>query len=164
VLLKRYPDIGLIWTSNDQMAFGAMDAVREMGREPGKDVLFSTINWAPHSLNALQMGQISALAGGHFMLGGLAMVLLKDYDATDPATRKAIGTRQASVMKLVGISDLKQIRSNSKRDDYGVDFRTLSLEGQPAGTGYSFLSTPVPHEPMCSIECEVQDQVHHAEQ
>ncbi|MFK7701410.1 ABC transporter substrate-binding protein [Pseudomonas caspiana] len=145
VLLKRYPDIGLIWASNDQMAFGAMDAVREMGREPGKDVLFSTINWAPHSLNALQNGQISALAGGHFMLGGLAMVLLNDYDATDPATRKAIGSQQARVMKLVGISDLKQIRSNSKRDDYGVDFRTLSLKGQPASTDYSFLSRPLPH-------------------
>lgn len=145
VLFKRYPDINLVWAANDQMVFGAMDAVRETGGEPGKSVLFASINWSPLSLDALQDGRISALAGGHFMLGGLAMVLLHDYDASGLATGKTIGARQARVMKEVRVSDLKQIRINSKRDDYGVDFRALSLEGKPAGTDYSFLFSPASH-------------------
>lgn len=142
VLLRRYPQISLIWSANDQMVFGAMDAVRETAREPGREVLFSSINWSPQSLTALQDGRISALAGGHFMLGGLAMVLLHDYDTTDPAARAIIGARQAQVMKEVSVSDLSRIRADSMRDDYGVDFRALSLKGQPAGTDYSFLLRP----------------------
>ncbi|MDG6399416.1 ABC transporter substrate-binding protein [Pseudomonas quasicaspiana] len=164
MLFKRYPHISLVWSANDQMAFGAMDAARATGREPGKSVLFSSINWSPQSLDALQDGRISALAGGHFMLGGLAMILLHDYDARDLATRKSIGARLALVMKEVRISDLKQIRIDSKRDDYGVDFRTLSLEGKPAGTGYSFLSSQPPHSPVSSAQGEVKDQMHGTEQ
>jgi ABC-type sugar transport system substrate-binding protein len=164
MLFKRYPHISLVWAANDQMAFGAMDAARATSREPGKSVLFSSINWSPQSLDALRDGRISALAGGHFMLGGLAMVLLHDYDASDPATRKRVGARLARVMKEVRISDLKQIRIDSQRDDYGVDFRALSLEGKPAGTGYSFLSSDALHSPASSAQSEVQDQLHGAEQ
>jgi ABC-type sugar transport system substrate-binding protein len=144
LLLKRYPDINLIWAANDQMAFGAMDAVREMGRVPGKDVLFSSINWSPESLSAMQDGRISALVGGHFRLGGLAMVLLHDYDVADRSTRKAIGAWQARVMQLVEVKDVKLILANSQRDDYGVDVRALSLEGKPAGTDYPFPLSPAP--------------------
>jgi ABC-type sugar transport system substrate-binding protein len=144
VLLKRYPNIRLVWAANDQMAFGAMDAVREIGGEPGKDVLFSSINWSPPSLDALQDGRISVVVGGHFMLGGLAMVLLHDYDAIERGARKAIGARQARVMQLVTRVDVKAIRNFSKRDDYGVDVLSFSLIGRPPGTEYAFSLTPVP--------------------
>ena len=95
VLLKRYPNINLIWAANDLMAFGAMDAARETGREPGKDIMFSAINWSPPSLEAMH-GRLTALVGGHFMLGGLAMVLVHDYEVSEVATRKAIGAHQAT--------------------------------------------------------------------
>ena len=142
ILLRRYPDTRLVWTANDQMAFGVMAAVAETGRQPGKDVLFSSINWAPASLDAVLDGRLNVTAGGHFMLGGLAMVLLHDYEATDPAARKNMGAREAQLMRLLVVGDIPRIRSASQRDDFGIDVRNLSLVGKPAGTEYEFIRKP----------------------
>jgi ABC-type sugar transport system substrate-binding protein len=139
ILLKRHPGTRLIWTANDLMAFGAMDAVSEIGRQPGKDVLFSSINWSSPSLDAFVDGRLNVIAGGHFMLGGLAMVLLHDYDATDPGARHNMGAREAQLMKLLMLDDIPRIRTASQRDDFGIDVRQLSLEGKPAGTEYEFI-------------------------
>jgi ABC-type sugar transport system substrate-binding protein len=145
VLLKRYPDTSLIWAANDLMAFGAMDAVRETGRQPGKDVLFSAINWSPASLDARLDGRLSVIAGGHFMLGGLAMVLLHDYDVTAPVARKNMGAREARLMRLLWPEDVARVRRASQHDDFGVDVRRLSLADKPAGTDYEFLlKNPAP--------------------
>jgi ABC-type sugar transport system substrate-binding protein len=144
VLLKRYAGIQLIWAANDLMAFGAMDAVQESGRLPGKDVLFSSINWSPASLDAKADGRINVIVGGHFMIGGFAMVMLHDYDATDPASRKHLGAREARVMQLVGPLDVSRIRQASRLDDYGIDVRAFSLLGKPPGSEYSFSLPSVP--------------------
>lgn len=138
LLLKRYPGVNLIWAANDLMAFGAMDAVRENGGEPGKEVLFSSINWSPVSLEEMKQGRISAIVGGHFTIGGLAMVILHDYDAADPATRSMIGAREAKVMQLVKPEDVKKILEASKQDDFGIDVRVFSLHGKPPGSDYAF--------------------------
>ncbi len=36
-LIKRYPQTALVWSANDEMALGAMQAFEEAGRQPGKD-------------------------------------------------------------------------------------------------------------------------------
>lgn len=79
-LLQRYPQTRLIWAGNDQMAFGAMQAARELGRIPGQDLLFSGINATLEGMRALLEGQLSAVAGGHYTAGAWALVLLYDYD------------------------------------------------------------------------------------
>ena len=43
-LFKRYPRTALVWSANDEMALGAMRALQNSGRTPGKDVLFSAVN------------------------------------------------------------------------------------------------------------------------
>jgi ABC-type sugar transport system substrate-binding protein len=78
-LLQRYPKTRLVWAGNDLMAFGAMDAVRSRNLIPGQDVLFSGINTSPQALDALLAGELSALAGGHFMLGAWGLVLVYDH-------------------------------------------------------------------------------------
>ncbi|HEX8592874.1 MAG TPA: ABC transporter substrate-binding protein [Pseudomonas sp.] len=145
ILLKRYPGTRLIWTANDLMAFGAMDAVIEIGGKPGEDILFSSINGSPASLVAMQEGRLNSVVGGHFMLGGLAMVLLHDYEATEPAARKNMGAQQARLMHLLEPDDIQRLRRASQRDDFGVDVRSFSLEGKPAGSQYPFIrETPAP--------------------
>lgn len=68
-LLKRYPQTQLIWSANDEMALGAMEALEQQGRRPGKDALFSALNSSPQALQALIDGRLTALIAGHFTLG-----------------------------------------------------------------------------------------------
>ena len=79
VLYQRYPEARLVWAGSDQMAFGAMEAWRQLGGAPGKTALFSGINTSQEALSARQRGDLSALAGGHFMAGAWSLVMLYDH-------------------------------------------------------------------------------------
>lgn len=43
LVLPRYSEVQLIWSANDEMAFGAIQAAEEIGKKLGRDVFF------PHS-------------------------------------------------------------------------------------------------------------------
>lgn len=129
VLLKRYPHVKLIWAASDQMAYGAMDAVRELGKQPGKDVLFATINGTPEALKAQAQGDLSVLAVGHVMIGGWAMMLLRDYDRASPEARHSLGARQVRVLKLMSASEAADFIEANKHADRGIDVRQYSMDG-----------------------------------
>lgn len=80
ILLNRYPDIRLIWTGSDLMAFGASDGLRSSGRVPGEDVLLSTINMTERATRALLNGELQTVVGGHHLAAAWSLVLLYDYD------------------------------------------------------------------------------------
>lgn len=79
VLYQRYPAAKLIWAGNDLMAFGAMQSWQAKGGKPGKDALFSAINTSRDAMEMVKDGRLSALAGGHFITGAFALVMLHDY-------------------------------------------------------------------------------------
>ncbi|MDD1964000.1 ABC transporter substrate-binding protein [Pseudomonas putida] len=139
VLLKRYPDVSLIWAASDLMAFGVMDAVRETGKQPGKDVLVGTINDSTAALQALHDGTLSVDAGGHFTLGGWALVLLNDYDKADSQTRQPFGTWRVSAMQLRERKDSQRFMQANSRDDYGIDVRQFTQGRSPEGVAYPFV-------------------------
>jgi len=78
-LYGRYPDTRLVWSGSDQMAFGAMQAWTARGGVPGRTAWFSGINTSGEALEAIQDGRLAALAGGHFIAGAWAIVMLYDY-------------------------------------------------------------------------------------
>ena len=78
-LYVRYPQAQLVWAGNDLMAFGAMKALEDSGGKPGKDKLFSGVNTSTEAMQAVIDGRMEALAGGHFMCGAWALVLIYDY-------------------------------------------------------------------------------------
>lgn len=78
-LFVRYPDAALVWSGNDLMAFGAIDALTALGGKPGVDRFFSAINTSNDALQGLIDGRIEAVAGGHFMAGAWALVLIHDH-------------------------------------------------------------------------------------
>ena len=79
VLLQRYPQARLIWAGSDQMAFGAMQIWEKRGGTAGKDGWFSAVNTSREALEAVKSGRLSALAGGHFIAGAWALVLIHDH-------------------------------------------------------------------------------------
>jgi ABC-type sugar transport system substrate-binding protein len=78
-LYARYPQAALVWAGNDLMAFGAMDALEAAGGKPGVDRFFSGVNTSPEAMQAVIDGRLEALAGGHFMAGAWALVMIYDH-------------------------------------------------------------------------------------
>ena len=78
-LYRRYPDVKLVWAGNDLMAFGAMAAWEKRGGKPGVDAWFSGINTSTEALEAVKSGRLTSLAGGHFITGAWALVMIYDY-------------------------------------------------------------------------------------
>ncbi|TDF81866.1 ABC transporter substrate-binding protein [Pseudomonas sp. H9] len=143
LLLKRYPNIDLVWSANDEMAFGAMQAFVEAGRTPGKDVLFSAVNSSAQALQARIDGQLSVLMGGHFSLGGWAMVLLHDDAMNLPIDRDGLRNHQAPVLQLIDPMRAQRWLKFLDQPDYGLDFSRFSAQGQHRDYRYPFLSAPV---------------------
>ncbi|MDP3520207.1 MAG: ABC transporter substrate-binding protein [Hydrogenophaga sp.] len=78
-LWQRHPQARLVWAGNDLMAFGAMAAWEKRGGAPGKTAWFSGINTSTEAMAALKAGRLAALAGGHFITGAWALVMIHDH-------------------------------------------------------------------------------------
>lgn len=137
-MFKRYPRATLVWSANDEMALGAMQALNGSGRAPGKDVLFSAINSSPDVLQARLQGRINALVAGHFTVGGWAMVLLHD-DAMGVDIQSHGGReRQVKLFQLIDGPQAQRLLDLRNHEGDGVDFRALSAQGKPAAYQYPF--------------------------
>ena len=143
VLFQRYPEVRLVWAGNDEMAFGAMQAFEEAGRTPGRDVLFGAVNSSPEALRARIDGRLSALMGGHFTLGGWAMVMLHDDAQGVALNRDGQRVHSAPVLQAIDEAKARRWLKLLERPDYGVDFLHYSAEGRPASYQYPFLTSPV---------------------
>ena len=137
-LFARYPKVSLVWSANDEMAFGAMRAYAEIGKVPGKDALFSAVNTSPAALQALVDGRLSALVGGHFTLGGWALVELHDVEQGVDLNRYGGRDRQIPLLQLIDKRHARQMLAMGESPNYGVNFRKLSAKGQPQSYRYPF--------------------------
>lgn len=68
-----------VWAGNDPMALGAIKAAVAAGLEPGRDIQIVGLNWSEDALREIKAGRLLMTDGGHFLLGGWSMVLLRDY-------------------------------------------------------------------------------------
>ena len=147
-LFKRYPDTALVWSANDEMAFGAMRAAQEAGYTPGSDVLFSAVNSSISALESRISGRLSALVAGHFTLGGWAMVLLNDDSKGVDFKRFGGRDRQVPVLQLLNAEQaatlLKVIRSQA----FNLPFTSFSAQGKPANYRYPFTLDSLLHMPQ----------------
>ncbi|VVM74229.1 hypothetical protein PS662_01967 [Pseudomonas fluorescens] len=138
LLFKRYPNASLIWTANDEMFAGALQAYAETGRLPGRDAVFGTINNSPMALQALLDGRLSVLLGGHFSLGGWALVQLHDYDQGVDISQYGGRDVQIPLLQLIDRAQARRLMTLGVKQDYGVDFQKLSAKGRPVSYRYPF--------------------------
>ena len=138
LLFKRYPKTSLVWAANDEMAFGVMQAYVESGAVPGKDALFGAINNSPAALQALLDNRLSVLLGGHFSLGGWALVELYDHDEGVDISLYGGRDRQIPLLQLIDRAQAKRLLAMGRAQDFGVDFHRLSAKGRPASYRYPF--------------------------
>ncbi|GAA3565979.1 ABC transporter substrate-binding protein [Marinobacter xestospongiae] len=138
LLFERYPQATLLWAGNDLIAFGAMEALREQGRTPGVDVLFSAINTSDEAMHRRIRGELTALAGGHFMAGGWSLVLLYDYHhGVDFADTEGV-EMQRPMFTLFTPELARRYLDRFGEPVPDIDFTRYSRHLNPQRDGYSF--------------------------
>lgn len=142
-LLQRYPEANLVWSANDEMAFGAMRAAQELGRQPGRDLSFSALNNSEEVLQARISGRLCVLVGGHFTLGGWAMVMLHDYHAGKDFVGRGGKDRVAPLFSLLDDRLAARLAKRLQVPGYGLDFRRFSAVYRPGIEDYSFSLEPL---------------------
>ena len=58
-IIKSVEDIDVVYAENDNMAWGAIDALKAAGKVPGKDVIVITFDAVRESFNRILAGEIN---------------------------------------------------------------------------------------------------------
>ncbi|MDC8786661.1 ABC transporter substrate-binding protein [Roseateles koreensis] len=137
-LLRRHPDARLIWSASDQMTFGAMDALEKQGLQPGRDVLLSGINTSTEAMQAVISGRLAALAGGHFMAGAWAMVMIYDYEHGHDFADEGIELNKTMFTLFDKPATAERFLKRFGTGAIPVDFKHASKVLNPARKYYDF--------------------------
>jgi len=109
-----------IWAGNDPMALGAIKAISTAGLVPGQDIQVVGLNWSEDALRAIRAGRLLLTDGGHFLLGGWSIVLLRDYaDGCDFAAASShveVKTSAITRTNLASVGDLIKDRAFDRID------------------------------------------------
>ena len=136
-LYRRYPDVKLVWAGNDLMAFGAMTAWEKRGGKPGVDAWFSGINTSTEALEAVKSGRLTSLAGGHFITGAWALVMIYDYHHGRDFADEGLELRRPMFAEFTPLLADRYIERFSGGFD-GVDFSRYSKVKNPKLRRYNF--------------------------
>lgn len=79
IIINRFPGVDGIWTGNDQMAAGVVQALKESHRKPGEEIKISTINPSIYSYELLKKGEVNSVGGGSFLLGGVVGLNIAEH-------------------------------------------------------------------------------------
>lgn len=136
-LFKRYPAASVIWTASDSMAIGVTEALVDVGKQPGKDVLTAGIDWIREAHDLVDRGVLLGSVGGHVFDGAWVMVKILDHHggyepdffevntAFTFASKETLGcVRVLLKSELWGDLDFRrysQFYGNKPPDVFGVD-------------------------------------------
>ncbi|MCW2763494.1 MAG: sugar transporter substrate-binding protein [Marmoricola sp.] len=83
-LLQSHPDATAIYAHNDEMALGAIAAVKAIGKVPGKDIMVVSIDGEKDGLKAVDAGELFATVECSPRFGTLGFQTLTDYAGGKP--------------------------------------------------------------------------------
>ncbi|MBA3408189.1 MAG: ABC transporter substrate-binding protein [Solirubrobacterales bacterium] len=80
-LLQSNPEIDAVYAENDEMALGAIVAIRSAGKKPGEDVKVVSIDGTRNAVQAIVDGKINAVIESNPRFGPLAFKTAADFMA-----------------------------------------------------------------------------------
>ncbi|MGQ4511149.1 substrate-binding domain-containing protein [Streptomyces sp. DW26H14] len=89
-LLQAHSDINAVYSENDEMALGALQAIRSAGRTPGKDIKIVSIDGTKQVVQGVAGGQLAADIETNPRFGPLAFQALQDFYGTKGVQPKVI--------------------------------------------------------------------------
>ena len=81
-LLQSHPDITAVYAENDEMALGAIQAIKSAGKTPGKDIKIVSIDGIQQVVQDVAAGQVVADIETNPRFGPLAFQSLQDFYGT----------------------------------------------------------------------------------
>jgi len=99
-VLQANPDTNAIWTANDDMALGALQAVKRAGKTPGKDIYVTGMDLNNDAVAAVESGEMVTTLGGHWLQGGFLAGVLYDQIKFKPVPKD----KAAVPLTLLGIT------------------------------------------------------------
>src|SRR5215216_1185876 len=89
-LIQSNPDINAVYAENDEMALGAVQALKDAGKDPGKDVKIVSIDGTRQAVQAIITGDINAVIETNPRFGPLAFDTYDKYLQGKPIPQKII--------------------------------------------------------------------------
>jgi galactofuranose transport system substrate-binding protein len=86
-LLRRYDNIDILYSHNDAMTLGAIEAIEEAGLEPGKDIVIVTVDGEQAAIDLLKAGKINCVVECTPLIGDIIMELAKKLAAGESIPR-----------------------------------------------------------------------------
>lgn len=86
--LKSQPDIDVLYAHNDDMALGAIQAIEEAGKKPGKDIKIISVDGVKDAFTAMADGKINVVVECNPLLGDQLMELIKKVKAGETVERR----------------------------------------------------------------------------
>lgn len=78
-LLQAHPDVTAVYAHNDEMALGAIAAIKAAGKQPGKDIIVVSIDGERDGMNAIINGQLGTSVQSSPFFGPVTFQAIKDY-------------------------------------------------------------------------------------
>lgn len=141
VTRSRYPKNLIFWAASETMAIGVIEAAKEEGLIPGKDIITGGFDLLPENKKYIETGEMTASVGGHYFEAAWALVLIHDYlhgidfgtDETTSFTTKMTSQTQENVTRY---NNIYTVLSSSLLDT--LDFALLSKHRNPSIGKYNF--------------------------
>ena len=89
-LISSNPDITAVYAENDEMALGAVTALRSAGKKPGQDIKIVSIDGTRNAVQGIVDGTINAVIESNPRFGPLAFQALEDFYSGKGVAEKTI--------------------------------------------------------------------------
>lgn len=86
-VLQETRDIDVLYSHNDAMTLGAIEAIEEAGLEPGKDIIIITVDGEQGAIDLLKAGKINCVVECTPLIGDVIMALAKNLAAGETIPR-----------------------------------------------------------------------------
>ena len=93
-LLEKHERIDVLYSHNDAMALGAIDAMQEAGLVPGEDVIIITVDGEQAAIDLLREGRINCVVECEPDIGEAVMRLAKQLAAGEEIPRATYSEEQ----------------------------------------------------------------------
>jgi ABC-type sugar transport system substrate-binding protein len=134
--LEEHPEAGVIWCVSDAAALAAIEAAKERGKTPGKDLFIGGIDWSMAGIQAVASGDMAVTVGGHFLEGAKALILIHDHHHGIDFVSNPGVEMQTGMKAITAGTAGKYLDALSKLDWNKIDFRKFSRKYNPELQSY----------------------------